>query len=170
MRIHKVRGKNLNTTAVATLTMDQPAKNRSRPASLQEEVATSLQWAAGVVQDEMARLAKSSGLTLPQYQVLRILRDADEPLSCSEIAERMIARDPDITRLIDKLEKAGMVQRARDGQDRRVVRSSITEKGAGKVTPLDPHVDGLHQKLLAHIPESELREWSRRLRSLRRAH
>lgn len=148
--------------------MDQPAHPHSRPASLQEEVATSLQWAAGVVQDELARLVKNAGLTLPQYQVLRILRDAGEPLSCSEIAERMIARDPDITRLIDKLEKSGMVQRSRDGNDRRVVRSTITDKGAGKVNPLDSQVNQLHNDLLSDISEQELRDWSRRLRTLRR--
>ena len=147
---------------------EQPNKALT-PHSLHEDVANSLEWAASLVQERLSDLAKGAGMTLPQYRVLRILRDAGEPLSCGEIANRMIARDPDITRLIDKLAKAGLVERTRDERDRRVVRSMITETGANKVEPLDEGVSRVHQELLEGIPESELHEWSRRLRALMRA-
>lgn len=158
---------NFKANAVATI-MREPNEINLPPLSLHEEVATRIQWAAGVVQDELSRLAKGAGLSLPQYRVLRILRDAGEPLSCSEIAERMIARDPDITRLVDKLEKAGLVSRTRSDQDRRVVRSAITDKGRGMVTPLDARMERLHTELLGGLDDRQLRELSQRLGSLRR--
>lgn len=152
---------------VATL-MREPNEAQVPRLSLHEEVATHIQWAAGVVQDELSRLAKGAGLSLPQYRVLRILRDAGEPLSCTEIADRMITRDPDITRLVDKLEKAGLVSRSRSDQDRRVVRSSITDKGRSMVNPLDVRVERLHNELLGGLDDHQLREISQRLSSLRR--
>jgi DNA-binding MarR family transcriptional regulator len=77
---------------------------------------------------------KPSGLTPPQFNVLRILRGAHpEALSSSKICERMVTYDPDLTRLLDRLEAAGYVQKSRDTQDRRVMKVNITKTGLSVV-------------------------------------
>ena len=87
---------------------------------------------------------KASGLTPSQYNVLRILRGArPDAVTCGEIGERMVTRDPDLTRLLDQLEAAGMVTKSRDADDRRVV------KAFGR-SPLDYlGVDGWNGVLLS---------------------
>ena len=79
----------------------------------------------------MAELLKPFDLSSSQYNVLRILRGATEPMACGQIADRMVSRDPDITRLLDRMEARGLISRARDGQDRRVVKTQIAGKGLG---------------------------------------
>ena len=77
-----------------------------------------------------APLLKAEELSSTQYNVLRILRGAPEGLPCGEIGNRMITRDPDITRLLDRLEKRGLVSRCRETKDRRMVLTRITDKGS----------------------------------------
>lgn len=104
-------------------------------------------------------LMKSSGLSESQYNVLRILRGVGpDGLPCSEIAERMISRDPDVTRLLDRLEKAGLIVRQRSTSDRRVVRSRITEAGLSLLKPLDDVVLDLHRRQLSHLGPEKLRQ------------
>jgi DNA-binding MarR family transcriptional regulator len=143
--------------------------SHTRPLELQGETASSIEWAAGIFQDGLARVAREVGLSAPQYRVLRILRDAGEPLSCTQIAERMVCRDPDITRLVDKLERSGLVARERSSQDRRVVLSRITPQGAELVAPLDARVGTLHNQIFSGLGEQELLDLGRRLRNLRRS-
>ena len=77
-------------------------------------------------------MIKSHGLTGAQYNVLRILRGAEpEGLLCRGISERMISRDPDITRLLDRMEKRGLITRERQTEDRRVIKTRITPEGSG---------------------------------------
>ncbi|MCA8919845.1 MAG: MarR family transcriptional regulator [Planctomycetes bacterium] len=134
---------------------------------LHDDVANTIQWAASKLQTELAKIAKEAGLSLPQYSVLRILNQADDALSCSEIAARMIARDPDITRLIDKLEKSGMVARERCGKDRRVIRSVITEQGAELAKRVNHGVSKLHRAVFAPLEDQHLHTVRDRLRNLR---
>jgi len=97
-----------------------------------------LQIAAHRVTDPWFRFLKTQNLPHPQYNVLRILRGArPEAITCSEIAERMIVRDPDITRLLDRLEDRGFITRSRDADDRRVVRTAITPAGLAELERLD---------------------------------
>jgi DNA-binding MarR family transcriptional regulator len=85
-----------------------------------------------------AALFKDPGLTGPQYNVLRILRGAgDQHLSCHEVGERMITRVPDVTRLLDRLEQRGALRRWRCPEDRRVVRTCITESGLALLEAID---------------------------------
>src|SRR6201984_2556512 len=83
--------------------------------------------------DQLSRglvpLLKAEELSPTQYNVLRILRGALEGLPCGEIGQRMITRDPDITRLLDRLEKRGLIARWRDSKDRRMVLARITPEG-----------------------------------------
>src|SRR3712207_9084149 len=98
--------------------------------SAEQEAFLNLQRTADVLMARMAEVLKTQGVSPTQYNVLRILRGAgDEGLPCGAVAERMITRDPDITRLLDRLEKQGLIARARDTRDRRVVMAS--NAGAG---------------------------------------
>src|SRR5437879_11548566 len=97
--------------------------------SLEEEALLSLQRTADQLQWRISELLKPYGISPTQYNALRILRGAKgRGHSCSEIAKRMINRDPDITRLVDRLERRGLVQRTREEKDRRVVIARITPR------------------------------------------
>jgi DNA-binding MarR family transcriptional regulator len=95
---------------------------------------------------------KRAGLSGAQYNVLRILRGAGpEGLACREIGARMIARDPDITRLLDRMEGGGLVSRKRGDTDRRVVTTRITAKGLQLLKGLDHPVLEVHERQLGHL-------------------
>jgi len=100
---------------------------------------------------------KAEDLSLTQYNVLRILRGAREGLPCGEIASRMITRDPDITRLLDRMEKRGLISRARESRDRRMVMARITPEGLKLVDRLDEPVQKIHRKHLGHLGKDQLR-------------
>jgi DNA-binding MarR family transcriptional regulator len=126
--------------------------------SLEEEVMLNLERTVDTLSRSFEALLKPFGLTPTQYNVLRILRGAGKAgLMCSQTAERMITRDPDITRLLDRLEKRGLIRRARDPRDRRVVLTSITPAGLKLLEPLDDAVDHLHRRQLGHLSPVKLR-------------
>jgi DNA-binding MarR family transcriptional regulator len=100
---------------------------------------------------------KAEDLSSTQYNVLRILRGAPEGLPCGEIAGRLITRDPDVTRLLDRMEKRGLISRARDSRDRRMVLARITAEGLKLVNRLDEPVQQMHRKLLGHLGKEKLR-------------
>jgi DNA-binding MarR family transcriptional regulator len=104
-------------------------------------------------------LVKTAGLTGAQYNILRVLRGAGEAgLGCSEIGCRLISRDPDITRLLDRMESRGLIARAREIKDRRVVKTRITPEGLRILRGLDEPVQQLHRKQLRRLPEKKLRQ------------
>ncbi len=101
---------------------------------------------------------KKHGLTDSQYNVLRILRGAGpDGLRCMEIGERMISRDPDITRLLERLERRRLIERRRDETDRRVVYTRISREGLSLLKELDPTVDEGSKTLLMHMDAEKLR-------------
>jgi DNA-binding MarR family transcriptional regulator len=100
---------------------------------------------------------KAEDLSQTQYNVLRILRGSPQGLPCGEIAGRMITRDPDVTRLLDRMEKRGLISRARDGRDRRMVLARIAPEGLRLVNRLDEPVQKIHRKLLGHLGKERLR-------------
>jgi DNA-binding MarR family transcriptional regulator len=125
---------------------------------LEARVFTSLQRTAGLCMSQLVELLKPAGLSPSQYNVLRILRDAPaQGLACGEVAERMVTRDPDITRLIDRLEKRGLAGRSRHPTDRRVVTVRITAAGRQLIEKLDAPVARLHDEQLAHLGRARLR-------------
>lgn len=131
---------------------------QERPFESPGQVAyLNVQRTASVLGRGLSEVLRSSGVTRTQYNALRILRGADGPLTCSEVGERMIARDPDVTRLLDRLEEKGLVRRERSAEDRRVVVSEITEQGREVVDDLDEPVARLHEKQLGHLGEEKLR-------------
>jgi DNA-binding MarR family transcriptional regulator len=103
-------------------------------------------------------LFKASDLTHAQYNVLRILRGAGRAgLRCTEISERMITRDPDVTRMLDRLEARGLISRERQSDDRRVVLTSISAKGLDLLKELDGPVKKMHEETLKGISSAELK-------------
>lgn len=116
------------------------------------------------------QLVKSQGLTAAQYNVLRILRGAHpEGLPCRSISERMISHDPDMTRLLDRIEKLGLLTRERLADDRRVVRTRITEKGLVLLKRLDAPVRELHRRQFQSIPPSKRKRLASLLEDVLRA-
>jgi DNA-binding MarR family transcriptional regulator len=113
---------------------------------------------ADIFSNEAEQVVKSAGLTGAQYNVLRILRGAGkEGLACREIGERMISRDPDITRLLDRMEKGGLITRERQRVDRRVVKTFVTPSGLSLLKGLDQPVRELHKRQFAHISAAKLK-------------
>src|SRR3954454_13972786 len=106
-----------------------------------------------------AQFLKSEDLSPTQYNVLRILRGAlPAGMPCGEIASRMITRDPDITRLLDRLEKRELISRCRETKDRRMVVARITPRGLKLLARLDEPVQEMHRKQLGHLGAVKLKE------------
>jgi len=133
-------------------------KQKKPFSSVQEEVVLSIMRTADQVAVPMNDVLRGTGLSVSQYNVLRIMRGAGgEGLPCGEISERMVRRDPDLTRLLDRLEAAGLVSRTRDTRDRRVIRASITKEGMDLLGSLDDAVEESIRRSLAHVPVARLR-------------
>lgn len=128
-------------------------------ASVEMEAYLNLIKTADVLQQGAAQALRSvHTLTETQYNVLRILRGADSGgLKCSEIAERMVTRDPDTTRLLDRLEKQGWIERQRSVTDRRVVTSNITESGLELLARLDEPIRVMLESMLGRLGPDRLR-------------
>jgi DNA-binding MarR family transcriptional regulator len=151
-------------------TLQAEIKKKHPFESLEQEAFLNLLRTSDQLNCEFTRLFNAHGLSGPQYNVLRILRGAGpEGLPCLEIAGQMITRMPDITRLVDRLESAGFVERCRTESDRRVVLVKITADGVQLLSRLDQPVRDLHEKVLSHLSEEELRELSRLLTKARAA-
>jgi len=105
----------------------------------------------------MVRLLRPHGLSPASYNVLRILRGAAPAgLPCGEIGARLIQHDPDVTRLLDRMEKQGWIARARATQDRRVVTVRLTKAGLALVNELDAPVNERHAATLAPLGKKRL--------------
>ena len=113
------------------------------------------------------QVLKTEDLSATQYNVLRILRGAPEGLPCGEIGSRMITRDPDITRLLDRLEKRELISRSRETKDRRMVMARITPEGLKLLARLDAPVQESHRKQLGHLGRERLRALSELLQACR---
>ncbi len=132
-------------------------------ASSEQEAYLNLLRTHDRLSGEFDQLFKSHGISDPQYNVLRILRGHNRPLPVYHIASEMITRQPDITRLVDRLESAGLVRRDRGRDDRRVVEVALTTKGRGLLRKLDRPVARLHADQLGHLSAGQLRTLSRLL-------
>jgi DNA-binding MarR family transcriptional regulator len=126
--------------------------------SLEQEAALNLRRTCEALAAFEAETFRATELSPTQYNVLRILRGAGEPLPCGEIASRMITREPDMTRLLDRLEKRGLLSRQRQHADRRVVLINITSKGLEMLSGLDDIVRDTHKRQLGHLGERRLKQ------------
>jgi DNA-binding MarR family transcriptional regulator len=126
--------------------------------SLEAHAFVSLQKAADSLAQQVEQLLKANDLTAAQYNTLRILRGAEpEGLACSSIADRMISHDPDMTRLLDRMEKRTLITRERQKHDRRVVKARITTQGLELLKILDQPVHELHKHQFRHVPSARLK-------------
>jgi DNA-binding MarR family transcriptional regulator len=122
-----------------------------------EEAILNIHRTASILAQLFADTLKPYGLTEIQYNVLRILRGAGKAgLACQEIADRMITRDPDVTRLLDRLESRELVERSRSEEDRRVVVTRITADGLKILSLLDEAARHLPKQALGHLGEKKL--------------
>ena len=114
--------------------------------------------AADKLAGQAGQLMKSKGLTGAQYNVLRILRGAEpQGLPCNAIGERMISHDPDMTRLLDRMEKRKLITRQRQSDDRRVVKTRISTNGLELLKKLDVPVRDLHKRQFANLGAARVR-------------
>ena len=129
--------------------------------SLEQEAQLNILRTSSLLTDEIEQFLKPYGVTATQYNVLRILRGAEPVGLCrNELRDRMLTRMPDMTRLLDRMEEAGLVVRAREGEDRRMVLTRITEKGRRLLDELDAPVMALHRKQMAGLTDAQLRSLS----------
>ena len=136
--------------------------SKARPARpqppLEERIFVALLKLADALGQEAEQLTRTAELTGTQYNVLRILRGAgSEGLPCRGIGDRMITHDPDITRLLDRMEKRGLITRERQKDDRRVVKTRITPHGLALLRPLDQPMRDLHERQFRHMAAARLR-------------
>jgi DNA-binding MarR family transcriptional regulator len=149
-------------------TLQAELRQRKPFTSLEHEAMLSVARTAAVMEHSTAEALKPHGLTPTQYNALRILRGAEpEGLGRNEVRDRLIARVPDATRLLDRLGEMGLVVRAREGEDRRVVKARITRAGLELLAGLDPAIQQLHRQQLGHLGERKLRALIRLLAEAR---
>jgi len=149
-------------------TLKDEIKQTAPFASVQEEVSLNVLRTAALLEHAILERLKPHGLTPTQYNVLRILRGAGEEGLCrNEVGERMLTPVPDVTRLLDRLEDAGLVARHRDTVDRRFVTARITDAGQALLAELDEPVRRMHERLYAHVTRNDLRRLVRLLEDAR---
>src|SRR6266702_924172 len=129
---------------------------KRRPGSREEAAFVDLLRTCDLLSRGLAQILKAEDISPTQYNVLRILRGSPDGLPCGEIASRMITRDPDVTRLLDRLEKRGLISRSRDARDRRTVTARITKEGLKFLAQLDDPVEEAHRKQLGHLGRNRL--------------
>src|ERR1700689_3774222 len=134
--------------------------NKRRVACPEEIVFLDLARTTDMLSRGLIRVLKTEDVSPTQYNVLRILRGTLDGLPCGEIAARMITRDPDITRLLDRLEKRGLISRCRETGDRRMVVERITPEGLKLLAGLDAPVVEAHRRQLGHLGKDRLRALS----------
>jgi len=125
--------------------------------SLEQEAALSIERTAVLLKHEFAESLRPFGITGTQLNVLRILRGAGPDGLCrNEIGERLVSQVPDVTRLLDRMEEAGLVTRERSTEDRRLVRTRITPDGLTLLDRLEEPLVEIHREQLGHLSRAQL--------------
>jgi MarR family transcriptional regulator, organic hydroperoxide resistance regulator len=141
----------------------------ARPPTLEELAFVTLLKVSDALQQDLAPVFKAKGLSGTQYNALRILRGAEpDGLVCREIGARMLTHDPDVTRLLDRLEARGLVVRSREGRDRRAITTRITPTGLAALEKLDDPVRAAHRRQFGSLGKTRLEALVALLESVRR--
>ena len=147
----------VTTTIITRMTAASQRENKRERGGCPEEAAfLDLLRTTDGLSRGLIQVLKTEDVSATQYNVLRILRGAPGGLPCGEIASRMITRDPDVTRLLDRLEKRGLISRWRDTKDRRTVMARITPEGLKLLARLDEPVRAFHRRQLGHLGRDRL--------------
>lgn len=126
--------------------------------SLREEALLNVARTEAVVREQLERVLAPRGLSMTQYNVLRILRGAGSNGLCrNEVGQRLISRMPDVSRLLDRMEAAGLVSRVRSNEDRRLVHTRLTKQGRALVDDLDNAVTEYHEQQVGHMTDAQLK-------------
>jgi len=134
------------------------SKDTHLPGQLEEATYVAILRAADSLSQLPEQIIKGAGLTSAQYNVLRILRGAEpEGLPCNVIGERMISRDPDMTRMLDRMEKRDLITRERQKDDRRVIKARVTEEGLKLLKKLDTPIRDAHKEQFRHISPARMK-------------
>ncbi len=142
-------------------------KGRRSVGTAEESAFLDLLRTTDMLSRGLVHVLKVEELSSTQYNVLRILRGAPQGLPCGEIANRMITRDPDVTRLLDRLEKRKLISRCRETKDRRTVRTRIVSEGLKLLARLDEPVQAAHRRQLGHLGRRRLLALAELLRACR---
>lgn len=147
------------TTASTAAVAKWAVPARSRRTQAQYGVYEALVRATNEMERAFVELLKPYDLSMTQYNVLRVLRGGGAAgLSCGTVGGRLMRHDPDVTRLLDRLDRRGLIERVRDDQDRRIVRTRATPAALDLLAELDGPVDALHEQQLGHLTEARLLE------------
>jgi DNA-binding MarR family transcriptional regulator len=139
-------------------TLREDLRQKKPFTSIYEEAHLNVARTSARLGDAVEDLLKDHGITGTQYNVLRILRGAEPDGLCrNELRDRMITRMPDMTRLLDRMEEAGLVTRAREREDRRMVLTRITGRGLEILDELDGPMAANHKAQLGHLSGPQLR-------------
>jgi len=132
-------------------------KKRGPFDSIEQEATLSILRTSDLLENRIARLLREHGLTMSQYNVLRILRGEGKPMPCLEVADRMIQVAPAITRVVDQLLGMEMIEKAQSEQDRRVFHIEINSSGKQAIKKLDSLIVELHASLLRGVSKSDMK-------------
>ena len=132
------------------------SSNLKAASSAEHQAFLAVQALAADLAQQATDLFKATGLSTAQYNVLRVLRGAGEGRTCGEISAQLISRDPDVTRLLDRLEQAGLVSRNRERADRRVITTRINSAGLALLGMLDAPMTELHARQFGHLGPERL--------------
>jgi DNA-binding MarR family transcriptional regulator len=125
--------------------------------SLHQEAYLNLARTAAVLSHSFNEAIKPYGITATQYNVLRILRGAGDAGLCrNDVRDRLVAQVPDVTRLLDRMEDAGLIERERETTDRRLVTTRITDEGLRVLDALDTRIVDVHRAQLGHLSKQQL--------------
>jgi DNA-binding MarR family transcriptional regulator len=142
-------------------------KKRGPFDSVEQEATLAIMRTSDLLENRLARLLREHGLTLTQYNVLRILRGEGKPMPCLEVASRMIQVAPAITRVVDQLLGLELITKTQSDQDRRVYEIEMTPAAARILKKLDAPILDLHASLLANVSRADLKSLIRILESAR---
>ena len=149
------------------MSLKDELKKRGPFSSVEQEATLSILRTSDLLENRIARLLREHGLTMTQYNVLRILRGEGKPMPCLEVADRMIQVAPAITRVVDQLLELEFITKTQSDEDRRVFTIEITPAGMRLLKKLDQPVLDLHASLLSGVSETDLKALIRILENVR---
>lgn len=149
--------------------LQEELKKRGPFASIEQEATLAIMRTSDLLENRLARLLREHGLTLSQYNVLRILRGEGKPMPCLEIAERMIQVAPAITRVVDQLLSLDLISKTQSNEDRRVYTIELKPEALRLLATLDQPILDTHASLMKCVKKADLKLLIQTLEAVRAA-